>query len=92
MSAHDEPTADPVQRVCPQCGAPASWGSWCDSCGFELTSVEALPTRAEHEGASPDAQPKPAAEPRRAALIAAIAVLMVGIAAVVAALAGSGSP
>ncbi|MGI9557560.1 MAG: hypothetical protein ACR2N5_06435 [Solirubrobacterales bacterium] len=80
-------------RVCPSCGAAANYGSWCDSCGFELTSVSELPTRAEYEGpGDPVPAPEtaaPAAQTRLPLIIVASLVMM-GIAVAVAALSGSG--
>ncbi len=91
MQADEDSSAGPDERVCPRCGAAAGFGSWCDSCGFELTSVERLPTRAEHVAASKDARPRIAAPQRqRVALILAGSLLAIGIAAAVAAVAGSG--
>lgn len=36
-------------RVCPSCGAPAGDQPFCAGCGVNLSRVERLPTRAEHD-------------------------------------------
>ena len=72
--------------MCPQCGRDA-YGAWCD-CGFELTSVDRLPSRAEHEavaagsgsaGSSQRPDPPPA-DSRRWIIIAAVMMMVIGVA------------
>jgi hypothetical protein len=80
---------DADERICPQCREPAGFGTWCDSCGFELSSVERLPTRAELEGeALGGPVPVQAGQRRLIALVSAIGVLAAGIALLIAALGG----
>jgi len=74
------------REVCPQCGRDA-YGTWCE-CGFELTSVDRLPSRAEYEAAEPASGPAgssqqptpPPAGSRRWIIIAAVIVMVIGVA------------
>jgi ferric-dicitrate binding protein FerR (iron transport regulator) len=81
----DGPTfAGDEGRVCPRCGRDA-FGAWCE-CGFELSSLERLPTRAEYEASearsAPAAQrgPAPAASSRRLVIIASVLLAVIGLA------------
>ncbi|HKJ37068.1 MAG TPA: hypothetical protein VKA36_10910 [Solirubrobacterales bacterium] len=81
------------REVCPECGRDA-YGAWCD-CGFELTSVERLPTADEYaaggrgDTSPPTGAPAPdASAVRRMAIITAVVTLVIG--AAIAILLGAG--